>query len=332
MAETLRLGGIKLSGELVQIDFTESKFTAATLAGLLQLLNAAELSIPHLHQDTSTKTVQTTLCLVPADFLQVEDQALTLLKKTDSTLRSKAGTLTLFPHGSNVELPLRVLHALAQGNIPLHGISTSVSALVIHTDFELLDRAVEIVLQECELPENHTPLRPVVLLGDQAVETVAVYSEPRIRIYGMDVQRDLCHLMLLCEEDTLVGDSVIELAEEKARFRLMTGQKKEATQICLRFIVESSWEERISAKLKQFCKKSPSASFAVEENVDMVSFHGPHFQDRFGIAEKVFSAIADAKITPISSGCTGTSVHLVVAAGEGDSLISCLGKICTIPS
>lgn len=332
MVDTLRLGGIKLSGELVQIDFHESKFSAEKFIGLLSKVTEAEITIPHLHQRRSTQLLQSSLCLATEDFLRVQKELVSLLQNCSCTVLPGVGSITLFPHRFELGLFTRVIHALAHDNIPLYGISTSVSALVIHTEYTLLEKGVEAIMQVCELPDNHTPLRPVVLLGDQAVETVAVYWEPRIRIYGMDIQQDLSHIALKCPVTALSADGWQKIGINKEKFRLLLAQKDEQSNFCCDFLVDTCWRDSLSSEIQDCIANEPSSHVVCNGNVDMVAFHGPHFQDRFGIAERVLAPLHESGIQLISSGCTGTSVNIVVKAGDGDSAVKCLNQICIIPS
>jgi aspartokinase len=331
MVDSLRLGGIKLSGELVQIDFHGSKFFADTFIGLLSTIAEAEITIPHLHQRISGKFFQSTLCLATEDFLRVQKDVVTLLQKGKTRILPAVGSITLFPHRFEFGLFTRVLNALVHDNIPLFGISTSVSALVIHTDNSLLEKGVQAILKVCELPENHTPLRPVVLLGDQAVETVAVYWEPKIRIYGMDIQYDLGHLAFKCPVAAFNSGRWQRIGENEEKFRLLLAQHDERSNFCCDLLVDTCWREGLFADLHDFAAHEPAAHLVSGDNVDMVAFHGPHFQDRFGIAERVLAALQESGLELIASGCTGTSVNIVVAAGKGDLVANCLKQICVVP-
>ncbi len=66
-------------------------------------------------------------------------------------------------------------------------------------------------------------------------------------------------------------------------------------------------------------------------NVEMISFYGPHFQDRYGIADRVFSTLQGKGYPLLASGCTGTSVHLVVHCGQAVAVAECLKNICIVP-
>ena len=235
--------------------------------GLLSKIAEAEITIPHLHQRRSGQLLQSTLCLATEDFLRVQKELVSLLQNGNCTVLPAVGSITLFPHRSEFGLFTRVLHALAHDSIPLYGISTSVSALVIQTDYTLLEKGVQAILQVCELPENHTPLRPVVLLGDQAVETVAVYWEPRIRIYGMDIQHDLSHLALKCPVTAMSSERWQKIGINKEKFRLLLAQKDEQGNFCCDFLVDTCWRDSLSSELQDCIANEPSSHVVCNDNV-----------------------------------------------------------------
>ncbi|MDJ0621506.1 MAG: hypothetical protein QNJ17_01000 [Desulfocapsaceae bacterium] len=333
MVDTLKLGGIKLSGELVHIDFQESAKSSEKLITLLRRITEAKITIPHLHQVQSAGTIYTSLCIAAEDFPRLAVEAKEELQTGERRVIPSMGTITLFPHRFALGLYTRVIQALIEAEIPFHGVSTSISALVIHCEYLLLDQAVEAILTCCELPDNHTPLRPVVLLGDQPVETIAVYWEPKIRIYGMDVQQKLTRISWQMPAELYGNEEYRKLGSQEEKFRLLLGQTQENSVFHGELLIEDRWRKSTLRTIHAIlaCDSRCLGSFN-EEEVDLVSFHGPHFQDRYGIAERVFVALQKGGINLLSSGCTGTSVHLVVGKGDGSKTAECLAEVCTVPS
>jgi len=332
MVDTVRIGGIKLSGELVQVDLWGSAPAEALLEDLFKNATAAKINIPHLHQGNSAAARQTTLCFAADDFFRLQwAPTLATIPDRRCGVRPSAGTLTLFPHGCNLALITRVIEALGKAGIGIHGISTSVSALVVHMDFDLLERGVEAVLTVCQLPENHTPLRPVVVLDGEAVETAAVYWEPRIRIYGMEVATDL-HLLRLEMPSPLLADGAIAmLASLQGRFRLLLLQKREFDQIAMVIVAGPEMSKKIGELLQPMVDIDPYQRRLSISDVELVCFHGPHFQDRYGIAEMSCKEVGRSSLVIEALACTGTSVHFVTAAGQGQRLATCLQNICILP-
>ncbi|MEE4241010.1 MAG: hypothetical protein V2I36_06060 [Desulfopila sp.] len=330
MIDTVRIGGIKLSGELVQIDFLESD-GQERLTSLLRDITTAKISIPHLHQGLDGSATQTTLCLAADDFSLLESG---IRQKTEGGWRRflpSVGTISIFPHGYDMGLFARVSKALANRGIPVCGMSSSVSAIVYHTDFSLLDRAVEAVLTVCELPLHHTPHRPVVVLGGEVVETIAVYWEPKVRIYGMDIQRELTLFRLACHEILFQSSGWEELCRTQSKFRLLNSRIGPQDEIYCGFVVDKNTKERFLEELSRLSQTEQLAQPVALNNVEMISFYGPHFQDRYGIADLVFSTLRENGFSLLISGCTGTSVHLVVPGNQADSVAEFLKNIIAVP-
>ncbi len=332
MVDTVRIGGIKLSGELVQLDLLGSTPADALLVDLLKSATAAKINIPHLHQGNREAARQTTLCFAADDFHRLQQiPALATVSGQRCSVRMAAGTLTLFPHGCNLAFIIRIIMALERAGITIHGISTSVSALVVHIDFAQLERSVEAVLTMCRLPENHTPLRPVVVLDGEAVETAAVYWEPKIRIYGMEVVTDLRLLRLEMPAPLLRSAAFAGLATLQGKFRLLLLQKVEQQRIGMVIAADLKVSEKIGAPLQQMADTDRQQRCFTESAAELVCFHGPHFQDRYGIAEMCYSEACRSGLVIEAVACTGTSVHFATVAGQGRRLAECLQNVCTLP-
>jgi len=331
MADTLRLGGITLSDELVQLDILDSGDSNERLLALLGRIASARVAIPHLHQARAGGEMQSTLCLPAEDFVSLSHDPDGELDGQWCTVRRSVGTISLFPHCFDLALYGRVIHVLHKRGIPVHGISSSVSALVIHTDYCRLEDAVAAILTVCHLPENHTPLRPVPLLDGQAVETVAVYWEPRMRIYGMDIQRELNLIQLECDPEAFIHDQWLQLGARQEKFRLLVTQTGEERRSRCMFLIRQNDHSAIRAVLTGLLGKNFRARLIAEEQADMVSFHGPHFHDRYGIAELTYSSLKKTGCRMLASGCTGTSVNIVVAGGQAEAVAERLRQVCIVP-
>ncbi|MBN2034323.1 MAG: hypothetical protein JW836_13705 [Deltaproteobacteria bacterium] len=65
--------------------------------------------------------------------------------------------------------------------------------------------------------------------------------------------------------------------------------------------------------------------------VELVFFHGPHFGDRYGIAEAAFRALTDNGIKAFASACSGSCIYLVLAEGESEGAVQFLSGTFEIP-
>jgi hypothetical protein len=170
MADPTRLGGMKLSGELVQLDLLEPTDKQDALTELLLVISQANINIPHLHQTSQGNSLQTSLCIATEDYPSLKSTFLQTTQKHSAKLIFSMGTITLFPHKSSFRLMTLAYNLLVSQKIPVYGLSTSISALVIHTDFITIEKTAAILLKVFELPENHSPFRPDYTLKQVAKE------------------------------------------------------------------------------------------------------------------------------------------------------------------
>ena len=69
-----------------------------------------------------------------------------------------------------------------------------------------------------------------------------------------------------------------------------------------------------------------------ETAAEMVLFQGPHFGDRYGIADAWVSAVAKADVRVLASACTGATVQIVLREGASAAAIDALSAAFTIPT
>ncbi|MBW1968056.1 MAG: hypothetical protein JRF45_02080 [Deltaproteobacteria bacterium] len=72
------------------------------------------------------------------------------------------GTLSIFPHHSNLKLMGLAFYLLGRAHLPMYGMASSISSLTFITDYSQLDKAVSIFLEYMDLPPNHSPFRPEI--------------------------------------------------------------------------------------------------------------------------------------------------------------------------
>lgn len=154
--QKLPISGIKLSGELVQINF----------------LPAGEFTAPRLFHRLAKRRVNLVLvtldaaggrlggaCCIAADELP---RAQPVLEEAAGSIGflSPVGALTVFPHRARYDLLESILSSFARANLPIHAIASSFAALTFITGYDQLDEAVAAVTAVAELPPNHAPIRP----------------------------------------------------------------------------------------------------------------------------------------------------------------------------
>ena len=168
------IGGIKFSPELVQYTH-HSRLPADELpVDFLRCLTEQRINLPFLCSCSVGDGVRSTFCVTASDAPRVEmlltdgvaaggrnwqsSEGVSLLDQLE--IIHGVGTLTLFPHRRSLMLLGRVVEILGQSEITIHSLCTSISALAINIDYQLLDQAVGELRKIIELPNDHAPFRP----------------------------------------------------------------------------------------------------------------------------------------------------------------------------
>ncbi len=161
------------------------------------------------------------------------------------------------------------------------------------------------------------------------METIAVYWEPKIRIYGLTVQTGLSLYTLLFPAGRLSywGRVVKSLEGEGGKFELVNLQTASAATMQLCLIPALDKQALHVRKLLEASFVNEKATFLnVTAPVELLYLHGPHFQDRYGIAEAVVTPLDQARVPILASGCAGTSVYIVVSENRAQEAVACLSE------
>lgn len=164
------------------------------------------------------------------------------------------------------------------------------------------------------------------------METIAVYWEPIVRVYGFDIKCDISLLHLKCSIetiDTLLYD--IEQQSETSPTFLFSQLQLQPPDVAHLYLAAdhdqiSDYRNRLEAK-----EVKNNLMLTAHSPADLLFFHGPHFQDRFGIANNVFKTLDPMGITVHTIGCTGTSIFIVTGGGQAEKAREMLTETFAVP-
>ncbi|MCP3890891.1 MAG: hypothetical protein GY702_18765 [Desulfobulbaceae bacterium] len=165
------------------------------------------------------------------------------------------------------------------------------------------------------------------------VETIAVYWEEQVKVYGISHKYDLRLVTLNFPSSELShwGMWISQLEEQIKRFELVTYHGIE-NWVTLHLLVDASSANTLFNRVKSTANNVQTLSIDRELPVDVLFLHGPHFQDRFGIIDVAINALNQNKIDLLVSGCAGTSMYLVVPKGNGAKAKEVLKATFIIPT
>lgn len=149
------------------------------------------------------------------------------------------------------------------------------------------------------------------------METIAVYWEPKIKTYGFKDVLDLSLLVIEFQSGQLPewGLSLYEMSDSEFRFELVLTQLKAENVLQLYLLFERKWEERLLNHINQVIRKDGGETFRIISPVELVYFFGPHFGERYGIADSVFKTLTPEAIPVLVASFSGSIVYLILPEG-----------------
>ena len=161
------------------------------------------------------------------------------------------------------------------------------------------------------------------------METIAVYWEEKIRVYGLNRQTGLSMHTLVFPADqlALLSGRLAELERFGCEFQLVTLQTVAAgsLQICLVLDRDHS-ESSVLQLLEDGLQGQNATSARTTSPVELLYLHGPHFQDRYGIAEAAIAPLCKAEIPILATACSGASIFIVVPENRSQHAADCLAE------
>ena len=162
--EKIKIGGVRLNRKLLQVNFFGQESEVHLIAEVCREMARRTINIAFLSGRSAQGNMTRASFCVEADKEQQVRESLELITAhvQKAEFISPIAMITFHPRGDGLELLGAVLELWGQNNLPLHGLSTSLSAISCTTD----DTRVEDVLSAIEdyviLPPNHAPLLPEI--------------------------------------------------------------------------------------------------------------------------------------------------------------------------
>ena len=164
-----RIGGIKISAELVRVDCAVTD-TSHFLPELCELLTEHQINMHFLTVNNDRDNSFISFCLAPEDVHRLT-QAIVDRPELDNSVvyHPRAGLLSIFPAQADLNVLGLCLESFDRTGLKLYGISSSLSALTFVIDYDRLDEAITTLRQVFELPAYHTPFKPEIRIKQSPV-------------------------------------------------------------------------------------------------------------------------------------------------------------------
>jgi len=166
------------------------------------------------------------------------------------------------------------------------------------------------------------------------VETIAVYWESQIKTYGLNEFDGLTHVQFACRPEQMapVGKAIREMEEPGMRMLLVVGQAAGEGLLGLGLLIGQQWEEGVMGRLRRVLGEEENSSLQSISPVSLIFLYGPHFGDRYGIANAAVGALTKKGIPIVALGCTASSIYLVMPEDQREAAGRLLKEAFLMPS
>ncbi len=326
----IRINELRLSGRFLRLQQTLADLSAPQPVYLYRRLAAERINITFLHLDFLGSPRQVT-CLVAPETLTCLGEGLTGSwggSKPDPP--SGAGLVSVFPHHCKPELIGAIFCALDQAGCRWHCMATSGSLLALVADFINQERIAKAICRYVDLPEEKAwfcdgqSYDAVARTLKSAPETVAQYVESRIKTYGIQVKTGLT----LCTGylgPAALGSWGRAMAGSGFHFAYAAAAVAGQNGIKIDLVLD------LGAQHMDVPETPALSRLENRRNVEMISFYGPHFGDRYGIADNALGCLERSGIPVWMAGCVGATVTLIVPPDMGAKATEALSDIFYTP-
>ncbi len=235
--------------------------------------------------------------------------------------------ISIFPHAQRPEITASLISVLGAGAIKPLGFASSPSAVTVvisSSDFEI---AMERIFESFEFPAcgSYSEWQAVCRLDEhQLSEVKCSYSERIITIYVFTRQTglDLWNVSLPIECMSAFGAFLSELGELGFKLPfLISASAPGAKGIQFTFALG---DDRLERAGQAFDKHLPGRDSFCRGPVSALFLHGPHFGDRYGIADAFVTALRNGGIPILALSCAVSSISAIIAGNDPDKAIEVL--------
>lgn len=166
------------------------------------------------------------------------------------------------------------------------------------------------------------------------VQTIAVYKEERVKIYGITQKVDLalCLLRFPIQRMDIWGERISDAENFIKRFELVTCHITDENRMEAHLLLAQESTALLKKWLDKWQKDLQELEVIIRQPVEALYLFGPHFQDRYGIVNPAFEALFKKGVKVLVSGCAGTSMYFVTPENQSGNGLKALRETFLIPT
>jgi aspartokinase len=229
-------------------------------------------------------------------------------------LHENVSTLSVFPHDQRPQVTGVLLEALAKKKITLQGLASSPSAVSSIVSATETEAAIDTLFDSFEFPAYRSPSDWYAAYeGKEHLlqKIIASYQEKVIRIYDIVQQSDLDLWSLTVDQRALedLGAVLITMGQREIKMVFEIALLSPDNRLSFSFCLPEGEEEQIR---EVFSSHLGNTTLARHSQVAALYIHGPHFGDRYGIANTLVRALESGGVSLLALGCTVSSISVII--------------------
>jgi len=243
--------------------------------------------------------------------------------------------ISIFPHDQRPEVAASLLAVLDANAIKPYGFASSPSAITVvvsSTDFNI---AMERLFDAFAFSTwgSYRQWQAACRMDEQQPSEVRCsYNERIIAIYGITRQTglDLYNVSVPTEYMGRFGSFLSVLGELDLKLPfLVSNSAPGGKSIHFSFALEADQRQRAG---QAFDNHLPGRDYSCRGPVSALFVHGPHFGDRYGIANAFISALRNAGIPILALSCAVSSISAVIAGNDPGKAVEALNTRFRTPA
>jgi hypothetical protein len=339
----IKINGIRLGPRLNQVIQTSVNGAASLLeTPLYKLLAQDRINIVSLGLRTDASGTSVFCCHdLRADLPPGLNPGLkkeTVLPVRDEgqpRIASSVCTVSVYPHNASLNTLGILLGLFGKHGVSFQQMVSShamISFIINRPDQEQVLAFLE---QEFDLPPTHIPFEQfenenIAFVKKRYPETRATYVEQRIKTYGIKLDTGLEMFDISFNPNNQnqlseCGKGLQHLAQFVKKFYFtaaMTQRCDMAHLYCLTDPLAPQDRQLFFSRAQTDSKIFVCPSISV----DLISFHGPHFGDRFGIFNMAMTCLDAAGLPVLLAGCTGASIFIALPKTLGQKALTAMAQ------
>lgn len=269
------------------------------------------------------------------------EAAATLVKSQDPEaavhLQRSTAILSLYPHDKRPEVIGNFIRSLAQAPVIIHGLASSPSAISAVLSAHRKKAAVQRLFDNFYFPAfaSAADFFAAQAPPEELVrKVVADYQEKVVKVYWILPQPDLdLWGMSVSSTDILAGfaDALLDLGDLGLKIPFTVALPGLGGKEFLLSFSTAGPPERGAEIRRILTKHLPGLRPIRLTPVAGVFLHGPHFGDRYGIAQVLTEALEGAHINLLALSCTISTISVIIRQQELAAAQLILGQTFAAP-